>query len=142
MSVSQPLSCCRAATLPQQVLVVPPCVATLWACRVHYRAHNSSSTVLLLSPVPLHDQFNCYLCVHVRLRLPSSPFSSGFLTKTLYVFLFFPTRVICRTHLVSNNATDNCCTLLIYRVVQKEGTIPRVHTEVRVIGRHSMCIGC
>jgi hypothetical protein len=132
VSVSQPLSCCRAATLPQQVLIVPPRVFARWTCRVHYRAHNSSTLVLLLSPVFLHDEFHCYLYTHLRLRLPSGLFSSGFLTKTLHVFLFFPTRVIhvCRTHLVSNNATDNCCALLRYRVIQKEGTLPRVHTEI------------
>lgn len=109
--MSQPLSGCRAATLPQQVLVVPPFVVTLWACRVHYRAHNSSSTVLLLSPVPLHAQFNL-------------PFRTSASSKQ---YLFFwvpnqnvPTREICRTHLVSNNAADNYCALLIYRVVQKK----------------------
>ena len=40
------------------------------------------------------------LSSHLRLRLPSGLFSSGFHTKTLYIPLLFPVRATCPAHLI------------------------------------------
>jgi len=126
-----------------------PATAVLPPCHTATSGANCSSlcrhVMNLQSSLPCSQQLNTCSpsepsisspsVSHIRLLLPSSPFSFEFLTKTLHAFLFFPTRAICRTHLLSSNTAVNCCALLMYRVIQKEGTLPRVHTEV-------MCIGC
>jgi hypothetical protein len=40
------------------------------------------------------------LSIHLRLRLPSGLFPSGFPTNNLYTFRFFPIRATCPAHLI------------------------------------------
>jgi hypothetical protein len=66
----------------------------LWNMKVHYRVHKSPSLVSILSQIdPVHttpDYLRSILILstHLRLRLPSGPFPSGFPTNILYAFLF------------------------------------------------------
>jgi hypothetical protein len=54
-------------------------------------------------PNPLHPislRYILILSTHLRLRLPSGLFPSGYPTNILYAFLFSPTRATCPAHLI------------------------------------------
>jgi hypothetical protein len=62
-------------------------VSILWNPKVHYRDHNSSPIIPILRPInPVHAKENdlrsiLILSSHLRLRLPSGLFPSGFRIK-------------------------------------------------------------
>jgi hypothetical protein len=70
----------------------------LWYPNVHRRVHKSPPVVLILSQInpahttPSHLSLRSILilCTHLRHGFPSNLFSSGFLTNSLYTFLFLP----------------------------------------------------
>jgi hypothetical protein len=75
--------------------------------KVHHRIHNSPPPVPILSQLdPIYPPTANISKIHydpipqLRLGLPSGLFSSGFLTKTLYIFLYFPMRATCSAHLI------------------------------------------
>jgi hypothetical protein len=53
-----------------------------------------------ITPHPIYLRPILILSCHIRLCLPSGLFPSGSPIKTLYAFLFFPTRVTCPAHLI------------------------------------------
>jgi hypothetical protein len=81
----------------------------LWNPKVHFRVHKSRPLAASLSQInPVHTTPSCLskidvLSTHLRLGLPSGLFPSGFLTKTLYAFLFSPNRATCPAHFILFN---------------------------------------
>jgi len=74
----------------------------LWNPNVYYRIHTCPPPVpilsqinLVLTPHPTSWRSIYIISSHLRLGLPSSFFSSGFLTKTLYTPLLSPIRATC-----------------------------------------------
>jgi hypothetical protein len=72
---------------------------SLWYLKVHFRIHEWASPVPILSQLnPVHTpydnswRFALILSCHLCLDLPSGPFLSDFLTKTLYTHLPSPIR--------------------------------------------------
>jgi hypothetical protein len=86
---------------PQPVMKFP---RILWKLNIHYLAHNSQLLVSIPShtnPVhmlPFSLRSILILSFHLLLALPSGLFPTGFPTKTLYGFLFFPLRAACPAH--------------------------------------------
>jgi hypothetical protein len=79
----------------------------LWKTKVHYRVHNSSPPVPILSQTnPVHNSRHIskrsivMLFIHLRLGLPSGLFPFGFPTNNLHTFLFTPIRIPCPAHLI------------------------------------------
>jgi hypothetical protein len=73
---------------------------------VHCRFHKHPPLVPILSQTnPVHThltslRFILRLSSHLRLRLPSGFFASGFQTKISYAFLMSPMRVTCPSYLI------------------------------------------
>jgi hypothetical protein len=79
----------------------------LWNPNVHYRVHNSTPLVHILSQTnPVYTTHPIYLrsiviqCTHLCLGLPCGLFPSGFPTNILHAFLFYSIRATCPAHLV------------------------------------------
>ena len=79
----------------------------LWNAKAHYHIHKTPPTVPILSHInPVHAlhptswRSILTLSSHLRPRLPSGLFPSGFPTKTLYAPLLFPIRATCPAHLI------------------------------------------
>ena len=77
----------------------------LWNLKVHYRAHNSLAFAPVLgqispvrAPIPLLLSF--LILAHLRIRLTSGLFPSGFPTKILYTPLLSSIHATCPTHLI------------------------------------------
>ena len=71
--------------------------------KVYYRVHNSPPQVPINSQLNPVQAIQPYFCkIHFNsLGLSSGRFLSGFLTKTLYSFLFSPIRATRSDHLIS-----------------------------------------
>jgi len=82
----------------------------LWNPKVHYRIHKCLPPVPILSqldpihiPHPTSWRSILILSSHLSLCIPSGLLLSGFLSKTLYIFLFSPLCTTCLTHLILLN---------------------------------------
>ena len=76
----------------------------LWNPKVHYCIHKCpppwASSIRSTPPHPTSWRSILILSSHLRLRLPSGLFPSGFSTKTLYTPLLSPIRATCPAHLI------------------------------------------
>jgi hypothetical protein len=82
------------------------CPSILNNPKVHYRIHESSLLVRILSQTnPVHTtqipvRSTLILFTHLCVGLPSGLFPSGFPTNNLYMLLFSPIRATCLAHLI------------------------------------------
>jgi hypothetical protein len=79
----------------------------LWNPKVHYHVHKSSPLVPILSQIdPVHTTSSYRSKIHFNIVRPPTSWSSSFLTKILYAFLFFSIRATCPVQLF--NTSVNC----------------------------------